>query len=166
MDGVSLGKSVLYGHLWQYETEYASPERGSQVEGRNRQGYQQRYQQGGPVYNIYYDRKPPHMIDNQLRQDTRINENRNRELKEKIIGEVEERITFLVQSLKTQQVQNMTPQYHQQDAVMQQYQQQPIKWSNRHSSKELKLKRIQKKYQKNNRRSKKLNNKLKSCKFY
>ena len=70
-----------YGHLRQYETEYASPERGSPVEGRHRQGCQQRYQQGGPVYNIDYDRKPPHMIDNQVRQDTRINENRNRELK-------------------------------------------------------------------------------------
>ena len=92
------------------------------MEGRNRQGYQQRYQQGGPVYNIDYDRKPPHMIDHQVRQDTRINENMNRELKEEIIREVEEIITFLVQSLKTQQVQNMTPQYHQQDVVMQQYQ--------------------------------------------
>ena len=48
------------------------------MEGRNRQGYQQ----GGPVYNIDYDRKSPHMIDNQLRQDTRINETRNREQKE------------------------------------------------------------------------------------
>ena len=95
------------------------------MESRNRQGYQQRYQQGGPVYNIDYDRKPQHMIDNQLRQDTRIKENMNRELKEEIIREVEERITFLVQSLKTQQVQTMTPQYHQQDAVMQQYQHQP-----------------------------------------
>ena len=73
MDGVSMGKS-FYGHRRQYETEHASPERGSQVEGRNRQGYQQ----GGPIYNIGYDRKPPHMIDNQLRQDTRINENMNR----------------------------------------------------------------------------------------
>ena len=103
----------------------AQKERGSQVEGRNRRGYQQRYQQGGPVYNIDYDRKLQHMIDNQLRQDTRIKENMNRELKEKIIREVEERITFLVQSLKTQYVQTMTPQYHQQDAVMQQYQHQP-----------------------------------------
>ena len=50
----------------------------------------------------------------------------NRELKEEIIREVEEIITFfLVQSQKTQQAQNMTPQYHQQDAVMQQYQHQP-----------------------------------------
>ena len=64
------------------------------MEGRNRQVYQQRYQQGGPVSNIDYDRKPQHMIDNQLRQDTRINENMNRELKEEIIREVEERITF------------------------------------------------------------------------
>ena len=95
------------------------------MEGRNRQGYQQRYQQGGSVYNIDYDRKPQHMIDNQLRQDTRINVNMNRELKEEIIREVEERITFLVQSLKTLHVQNMTPQYHQQYAVMQQYQHQP-----------------------------------------
>ena len=118
---VSVWKKVFYGHLRQYETEYASPERGSQVEGRDRQGYQQ----GRPVYNIDYDRKPPHMIDNQLRQNTRINENMNRELKEESIREVEERITFLVQSLKKQQVKNMTPQYHQQDAVMQQYQQQP-----------------------------------------
>ena len=91
------------------------------MEGRDRQGYQQRYQQGGPVYNIDYDIKPQHMIDEQLRQDTRINVNMNRELKEEIIRGVEERITFLVQSLKTQQVQNMTPQNHQQDAVMQQY---------------------------------------------
>ena len=50
-------KKCFYGHLRHYETEYASPERGSQVEGRNRQGYQQRYQQGWPVYNIDYDRK-------------------------------------------------------------------------------------------------------------
>ena len=35
------------------------------------------------------------------------------------------RVTFLEQSLKAQQVQTMTPQYHQQDAVMQQYQHQP-----------------------------------------
>ena len=41
--------------------------------------------ESGPVYNIDYDRKPLHMIDNQLRQDTRINENRNRELKEKLL---------------------------------------------------------------------------------
>ena len=74
-------KSV-YGHLRQYKTEYASPERGSQVEGRNRQGYQRRYQQRGLVYNIYDDRKPPHMIYNPLRQDTGINDNMNRELKE------------------------------------------------------------------------------------
>ena len=93
MDGFSMGK-VFYGHLKQYETEYASPERGSQVEGRNRQGYQQRYQQGGPAYNIDYDRKPQHMIDDQLTQDTRINVNMNRELKEEIIREVEEIITF------------------------------------------------------------------------
>ena len=85
----------FYGHLRQYETEYESPERGSQVEDRNRQEYQERYQQGGPVYNIDYDRKPPHIIYNQLRQDTRINENRNRELKEEIIREVDEIITFL-----------------------------------------------------------------------
>ena len=93
MDGFSMGK-VFYGHLKQYETEYASPERGSQVEGRNRQGYQQIYQQGRPAYNIDYDRKPQHMIDDQLTQDTRINVNMNRELKEEIIREVEERITF------------------------------------------------------------------------
>ena len=36
----------------------------------------------GLSYNIDYDRKPPHMIVNQLRQDTRIKENMNRELKE------------------------------------------------------------------------------------
>ena len=90
MDGVSMGKKCFYGHLRQYETEYASPERGSQVEGRNRQGYQQ----VGPVYNIDYDRKPQHMIDDQLRQDTRINVNMNRELKEEIIRGVEERIVF------------------------------------------------------------------------
>ena len=79
---VSVWKKVfLYGHLRRYETEYSSPERGSQVERRNRQGYQQRYQQGGPVYNIDYDRKPPHMIDNQLRQESRINEIMNRKLK-------------------------------------------------------------------------------------
>ena len=115
-----------------YETEYASPERGSQVEGRNRQGYQQ----GGPVYNINYDRKPPHMIDNQFRQDTRINENRNRELKEEIIREVG-KIIFFVESQKTQ-VQNITSQYHRQNAVMQHINNRPIKWSNRHSSKEFK----------------------------
>ena len=95
---VSVWEKCFYGYLRQYETEYASPERGSQVEGRNRQGYQQRYQQryqqGGPVYNIDYDRKPQHMIDNQLRQDTRINVNMNRELKEEIIREVEEIITL------------------------------------------------------------------------
>ena len=89
MDGVSMEK-VFYGHLRQYETEYESLVRGSQVEGRNRQGYQQ----GGLIYNIDYDRKPHHMIDNQMRQDTRINVNMNRELKEEIIREVEERITF------------------------------------------------------------------------
>ena len=87
-------EKVFYGHLRQYETYYASQERGSQVEDRNRQGYQQIYQQGGHVYNIDYDRKPPHMIDNQLRQDTRINENRDRELKEEIIREVEGKNTF------------------------------------------------------------------------
>ena len=149
MDGVSMEKKCFYGHLRQHETEYASPERGSQVEGRNRQGYQQRYQQGGPVYNIDYDRKPQHMIDNQLRQDTRIKENMDRELKEEIIREVEERITFLVQSLKTQQVQTMTPQYHQQDAVMQQYQHQPHQMEQQAQQQRVeKLKRIQKKYQK------------------
>ena len=41
------------------------------MEDGNRQGYQQ----GGSAYNIDYDRKLPHMIDNPLRQDTRINEN-------------------------------------------------------------------------------------------
>ena len=92
---VSVREKVFYGHLRQYETEYyASPERGSQLEGRNRQGYQQIYQQGGPVYNIDYDRKPQHMIDDQLRQDTRINVNMNRELKEEIIREVEEKLLF------------------------------------------------------------------------
>ena len=60
------------------------------MEGRNRQGYQQ----GGPVYKIDNDRKPRRMIDNQLRQDTRINENRNGELKEEMIREVEEIINF------------------------------------------------------------------------
>ena len=114
MDGVSVDKKCFYGHLRQYETEYKNLERCSQVECRNRQ----RYQQGWPVSNMYYDRKPPQMIDNQLRQNTRINENRNREPKEDIIREVEEIITFLVQSLKIQQVENMTPQYYQQDAVM------------------------------------------------
>ena len=57
MDGVSLEKKkCFYGHLMRYETEYASPERGSQVGGINRQGYQQIYHQGGPVYNIDYVR--------------------------------------------------------------------------------------------------------------
>ena len=60
------------------------------MEGRNRQGYQQ----GGPVYKIDYDRNPPKIIDNQLRQDTRINENMNRKLKEEIIRDVEEMISF------------------------------------------------------------------------
>ena len=69
-------------------TGYTSPERGNQVEGRRRQGYQRE----GPAYHIDYDKKLPYMIDNQL-------------------------------SSKTHQVQNMTPQYQQQDAVMQQYQQ-------------------------------------------
>ena len=92
MDGVSMGKSVFYGQLRQYETEYASPERGSQVEGRNRKAYQQRSTRG-PVYNIDYDRKPQHMIDDQLRT-TRINVNMNRELKEEFIREIEERIPF------------------------------------------------------------------------
>ena len=48
-----------------------------------------RISQGGHVYNIDYDRKPPNMLYSQLTQDTRINENRNRELKEKNIREVE-----------------------------------------------------------------------------
>ena len=38
----------------------------------------------GHVYNIEYDRNPQHMVDNQLRQDTRINDNMNRELKKKL----------------------------------------------------------------------------------
>ena len=47
------------------------------------------------------------MIDNQLRQDIRINENMNRELKKYKRGRGKN--YFLVQSLKTQHVQNMTP---------------------------------------------------------
>ena len=72
--------SVWKKCLRQNETEYASPERGSQVEGCNRQ----RYHLSGPAYNIDYDRKPPHMIDNQLRQDTRINENGKKYEKKKV----------------------------------------------------------------------------------
>ena len=68
------------------------------------------------------------------------------------IREVEERITFLVQSLKTQ-VQNTTPQYHQQDAVMQKYQHQPHQMDNMHSSNGFKN---SKEVPKKNRRSKKL----------
>ena len=46
MDGVSMD-FFLMDTFRQYDTEYTSPERGSQLKGRNRQGYQQRSQQGG-----------------------------------------------------------------------------------------------------------------------
>ena len=54
-----------------------------------------------------------------LRHDVGINENEKsqKDLKE-------EKKFFLVQSIKTQQIQNVTPQYQQQDAMMQQYHQQ------------------------------------------
>ena len=41
-----------------------------------------------------------------------------KDLKEEIIGEVEKIIIFLVQSIKTQQIQNVTQQYQQQDATI------------------------------------------------
>ena len=50
-----------------------------------------------------------------------------RYLKEDIIGEVEKKfffISFISAKHKTQQIQNVTPQYQQQDAMMQQYHQQ------------------------------------------
>ena len=72
-----------------------------------------------------------------------------------------------MQSLKTQQVQNMTPQYHQQDAVMQQYQHQPHQMEQQEQQQRvLKIKINADEVPKKNRRSKKLKNTLKSCKFY
>ena len=51
-------------------------------------------------------------------------------------------------SLKTQ-VQNMTPQYHQQDAVIQQYQHQPHQMEQQAQQQRVKkFKRMQKKYEK------------------
>ena len=70
------------------------------MESVNRQGYQQ----GVPAYNIDYDRKLPHMIDNQLRQDTRINKEWKKRTKRRNYQRSR------VQSLKTQQVQDMPPQ--------------------------------------------------------
>ena len=117
------------------------------MEGRNRQGYQQ----GGPVYNINYDRKPQHMIDNQLRQDPRINVNMNRELKKGIMREVEEtKHDTTVPSARCSDATISTPA--------------PSNGATGTAAKS--LKRIQKKYQKKNRRSKKLNNTFKSCKYF
>ena len=62
----------------QYETEYQAQNEAVKWKVEIDKDINNR----GPVYNIDCDRKPPHMIDNQLRQDTRINENRNRKLKE------------------------------------------------------------------------------------
>ena len=55
------------------------------------------------------------MIDNELRHNVGINESEKslRDLKEEIIKEVEKIMIFLVQSTKTQQIQNATPQYQQ-----------------------------------------------------
>ena len=88
--------------LWTPFTEYPRQKQGSEMEVKNRQGYQR----GGHVYNNEYNTKFPSMIDNQLRHNVRINESgKVRDLKE----------YFLVQSIKTQ---NVTPQYQQQDAII------------------------------------------------
>ena len=120
LDGAFLEKKCFYGHLLQNDTDYSRQKRGSEMEVKNRQGYQR----GGHVYNNEYNRNFPSRIDNHLRHDVGINDKSQKDLKEEIIGEVEKRIIFLVQSIKTQQIQNVTPQYQQQDAMMQQYHQQ------------------------------------------
>ena len=143
----------------------ASPKRGSKVEGRNRQGYEQRYQQGGPVYNIDYDRKPQHMIDDQLRQDTRINVNMNRELKEEIIRGVEERIVFFSaepKDTKSTKHDTTVPSARCSDATIST----PAPSNGATCTSAKSFKKNSKEVPKKNRRSKKLKNTLKSCKFY
>ena len=78
---------MFYGHLLHNDTEYPRQKRGSEMDVKNRQGYQR----GGHVYNNEYNRKFPSRIDNQLCHNVGINESEKsqRDLKEEIIGEVE-----------------------------------------------------------------------------
>ena len=105
------------------------------------------------------------MMDNQLRQDTVINANMNRKLKEEIIRVVEERITFFSAEPKdTTSTKHDTtvPSARCSDATIS-----PPATSNGATctaAKSLKIKKNTKEVPKKNRRSKK--NTLKSCKFY
>ena len=85
------------------------------MEVKNRQGYQR----GGHVYNNEYNRNFPSRIGNRLRHDVGITESEKsqKDLKEEIIGGRKNKIN-LVQSIKTQQIQNVTPQHQQQDATI------------------------------------------------
>ena len=65
------GKKCFYGHLLQNDTDYSRQKRGSEMEVKNRQGYQR----GRHVYNNEYNRNFPSRIDNHLRHDVGINEN-------------------------------------------------------------------------------------------
>ena len=64
-------KRSFYGHLLQNDTECSKQKRGSEIEVKNRQGYQRI----GHVCNNEYKINLTSMIDNQLRHDVGINEN-------------------------------------------------------------------------------------------
>ena len=106
------------------------------------------------------------MIDDQLRQDTRINVNMNRELKEEIIRGVEEIITFFSAEPKDTSTKHDTtvPSARCSDATISTPA--PSNGATGTAAKSLKIKKNAKEVPKNNRRSKKLKNTLKSCKFY
>ena len=57
--------------MLQNDTDYSRQKRGSEMEVKNRQGYQR----GGHVYNNEYNRNFPSRIDNHLRHDVGIDEN-------------------------------------------------------------------------------------------
>ena len=118
------------------------------------------------VYNIDYDRKPQHMIDDQLRQDTRIYVNMNSELKEEIIRGVEEIIVFFSAEPKDTSTKYDTtvPSARCSDATISTPA--PSNGATGTAAKSLKIKKNTKEVPKKNRRSKKLKNTLKSCKFY
>ena len=64
-------KNVFMDTCYRMTTDYSRQKRGSEMEVKNRQGYQR----GGHVYNNEYSRNFPSRIDNHLRHDVGINEN-------------------------------------------------------------------------------------------
>ena len=89
------------------------------MEVKNREGYQR----GGHVYNNEHNRKFTFRIDNQLFHDVGINETEKskRSKRGNYRSGRKKEFFFVVHTIKSQQIQTVTPHYQQEDAMMQQY---------------------------------------------